>query len=391
MRILLLALLIGWTTCSQAIANFDAALPLPENIHMDVNAAKEDNHAFEPSAFFTPTRPEGKQLYTTLSSMPEQVFRGEIFTITLRSVVTAENIDSLQYRFEKGYGATLLSPSPQRRRNGRTYYDTFYFKATAAHLRLPDITPMLVYGFGYTVDSETLPGQTINATVLNPPNDFCGLLASDIALTHTKTSVYDPGHNIVIFSLDANRSDLHDFRLPQAISQNFESLKNGPRASNMTYFAVVPKRLSQLQWRYFNLNSRTFESVRIPIAVSDDSVSTMSDLTPKAHGHTTQKAIAIAILSVILTLLALWRRSWIVFSLGVLAGAYAAWLSIPLKQVCIEKGAKIFLLPMHNATVFETAPLRYNLEVQGHVKGYTKVRLHNNKIGWIKNEDTCTH
>jgi hypothetical protein len=66
-------------------------------------------------------------------------------------------------------------------------------------------------------------------------------------------------------------------------------------------------------------------------------------------------------------------------------------LLIPQKQICIKKGTKIRILPVNNATIFEVTKNKIQLTKIGSTKGFSKVELKNNKIGWIKNEDICSN
>ena len=71
--------------------------------------------------------------------------------------------------------------------------------------------------------------------------------------------------------------------------------------------------------------------------------------------------------------------------------AYTLYLSIPEQEVCIKAGSNIYLLPVENGTIFETTPRKYHLPKEGSVTNFTKVKLQNDKIGWVKNEDTCSY
>ena len=337
------------------------------------------------------TAPKARRLYTTVVSKPERLFEGEIFSVTLRSIVTTDLFESLQYHFSGGIGVELLSETPERELRDHAYYDRFYFKATDGMAMLPDITPSLTVEYEGEEFSDTIPGTKIDVTVLNPPKNFCGILADRFSISHAKTTVYDKGHNIIVFMADANRSDLGMFHIPSADKQDFESLQTLPHASSMSYFAVLPNTIETLNLQYFNLKTQRYDQINIPINVEDDLVSTMSDLRPVEHSHQAQKTYVFLALALLFLGLALWKRSWTLLVITVLAGGYAAWLNIPLRKVCIEKGAPIYLLPMRNATVFEIAPRRYILERQGHVKDYTKVRLLNDKIGWVEDENICAH
>lgn len=66
-------------------------------------------------------------------------------------------------------------------------------------------------------------------------------------------------------------------------------------------------------------------------------------------------------------------------------------MEIPAKEVCIKEGAKLHLLPVDNGTIFETTTSKLMLTKEGSTKGYTKIKLTNEKIGWVNNEDICSY
>ena len=333
----------------------------------------------------------GRQLYATVASLPKQLFVGQIFSIEIRAVVTTGGIEELRYRFNGGRDVERIETPPVRRYTNHTFYDRIYFKATGPNVRLPDITPILVFSRYYAERYAPIAGESIETTTLNPPKDFSGLIAKEVKILHTKTTPYDRDHVILVFMADVNQSDAQRFHLPQATAQGFESFRQERDNAAFTYYAVLPKTLHALRLSYFDLGQKEYRRLKIPIVVEDDSVSTQSDLKPTEQSHDFLKALVFGGLAAILLIAAAFKRSWFFFLLAVGAGGYAAWLGAPIRHVCIKQGSPLYLLPMRNATVFEIAPTNYELEVEGHIDGYTKVKLHNDKIGWVKDEDTCTH
>ena len=71
--------------------------------------------------------------------------------------------------------------------------------------------------------------------------------------------------------------------------------------------------------------------------------------------------------------------------------AYIIYLLVPSHKICIKQGSQIHLLPVYNGTIFETTTSQYSLMQEGNVEEFVKVKLHNEKIGWVKNEDICSH
>lgn len=381
MRLFLPLFLIGFLTLLRAEPTlYDGNETLPES----ETAAWYDTGAPTEKA-----DPESRKVYSTLQEAPSRVFMGEVFSILIRSVVTTEDFDELIYHFTDMEGLESLNPRPVREYRNHTFYDRFYFKVVASRARLPDITPILMFDDFTSSRPDPIGGSRLEVTVLNPPRDFSGVLAERFELRRSKTTVYDRKNNILVFMADANRSNLEDFRLPGPFTQNFESFRNDIGNASMTYYAVLPKTSENIRFSYFNLKTRRFEHLNIPIVIDDDTVSTQSDLKPTEHGHNYLKAVVFASVAGVFFIYFLLRRSVFALVVALAAGAYAAWLGAPIRHVCIKQGSAIYLLPMRNATVFEIAPARYELEVQGHIEGYTKVKLHNNKIGWVKDEDTC--
>lgn len=336
--------------------------------------------------------PEVKQkvLYQSYVKVPERVFKNEIFPLTVKTLSTIDRFSDISYSFAHGEGLRLLSEKPERIIEGRYYFDTFYFQATSDWLRTPDITAALLYSQFRTSNPTTLQGKSIDVVTLNPGADFANVLAETFDILNYKTTHYDRNHNIAVFSIQAQRCNIEAFRLKNITKQGVESIDVSPGISTMTYFAVIPKKLDNLTFSYFNLVSETFQSVLIPIIVDDDTVSTQSDLTPIDHKHTFIKIVAAGIVATVSLILLLLRRKLVYALFVLLPGLYIAYAAVPIQHACIKEGSPIYLLPMERGTIFEMTTYQYSLEVQGAIKGYTKVKLQNDKIGWVKNEDLCT-
>ncbi len=87
----------------------------------------------------------------------------------------------------------------------------------------------------------------------------------------------------------------------------------------------------------------------------------------------------------------LWRRKYIYLILIIVPLVYIAYLAVPEQEICIKQGAVIRLLPVDNGTIFETASSEYTLLKEGSVDNFVKVKLKNEKIGWVRNEDICSY
>lgn len=331
-----------------------------------------------------------KVLYLDYADIPERVFKGQIFPLTLKVLSTVGQIEELVYTFSTLRGLDLLSKEPERIIKGRYTYDTFYFVAKSQWLQTPNIRASLHLDDDFESNLATLSGKRLDVITLNPASNFANVIANDFNITGHKTTSYDQQSNILVFSAQASQAALDVFHLNSVIKQGLESIDVRSRISEMTYYAVIPKRVDNMVFTYFQLASEKFIEVSIPIIVDDDMVSTQSDLKPTEFRHKLLKiTIAGGIALVGLILLLLHKKLYYLVFI-IIPGIYIAYAAVPISHACIMENSPIYLLPMTNGTVFETTTYRQTLEVEGEIKGYTKVKLENNKIGWIKNEDLCT-
>jgi len=332
---------------------------------------------------------QAKLLYQSYFELPKKLFKGQVFTLTIKALSAREDYESLSYDFSGAIGLTLLSEEPTRRVDGPYLYDTFYFQVTGNRVKTPDISTSLKFKNLNNDLNETLEGVRIETVRLNPEKDFSSVLATDFKVLQYKTSQYDNQNNIVVFSAEAKMANLENFSLHVATKEGIDAYEEAFPHSNFTYFAVVSKQLNELKFSYFDLNTRHFKDVVIPIIVENDRVSTQTDLAPTQNTHALKKIILASIVSVLGLALFVARRKKFYLVIFIIPLFIVAKLAVPIEHVCITEDSNIYLLPMHNGTIFEQVPYRFTTEVLGTSKGFTKIRMQNNQIGWVKDENLC--
>ena len=330
-----------------------------------------------------------KVLYVSYDAVPNRVIKGEIFPVTLKALSTLRDFDDIEYEFSNYNGLKILDATPLREQKGKFFYDTFHMLVTGSTAKLPDVNASIIAPQEY--NSTMIKGEKLNVITLNPKKNFSNIIANSFELQEYKTTSYDNRHNIVVFVATAQNCDIKAMHFNNVYKQGMESATDSYDNAKITYFVVIDKRLEYFTFSYFNLLNNRYELVNVPIIVDDDSVTTQSDLKPRDQSHDTIKmyiALAISILGLILIL---FKQKYIYLIFILIPLGYTLYLSMPEKEVCIKKGSNIYLLPVTNGTVFETTPQEYHLLKEGSVANFTKVKLQNDKIGWVKNEDTCTY
>jgi len=332
-----------------------------------------------------------KVLYLSYKNYPKRVLKGEIFTVTIKTLSTVKDFTDVTYELSNSQGLKLLSEYPSRDMDARYYYETFYFLVTSRVARLPDIEATLLNYNEDQFKKTTLIGEKLNVVTLNPKKDFANIIADNFELQEYKTTSYDQNNNIVVFTATATNCDIAAFKFSNVVKQGAESIIESYYDSKITYYAVIDKEIKTFSFSYFNLKLNRFINVDIPIIVSDDSVTTQSDLKPKDQSHELLKMQIAAGVAFVGFIVILWRRKYIYLIFILIPLAYIAYIGVPSKEVCIKEGSDIHLLPVHNGTIFETTPSVYHLQKEGEAKDFTKVKLKNEKIGWVKNEDICSN
>ncbi len=331
----------------------------------------------------------GKVIYISYDEIPQRVIKGEIFPVTYKTLSTVKNFDDVLYEFSNHNGLEILDKSPQRVQKGKYYYDTFHMQAIQNKARIPDVEAFLMAPNDY--NATVLKGSKLNVIALNPSKNFSNIIANNFTLKEYKTTVYDNTHNIVIFIASAQNCDINKMHFNNVYKQGIESTSGNYTDAKITYFLIINKKIENFSFSYFNLLKNDYTSVTIPIIVNDDSVTTQSDLRPRDQSHDTIKmyiAAAIAFLGFIIILI---RRKTFYLTFIIIPLIYIIYLAIPQQKVCIKQGTKIRLLPVENGTIFETTQTQYHLIEEGKVQNFIKVKLTNNKIGWVKDEDTCSY
>jgi len=339
-------------------------------------------------ALFSNTDQTAESLLLAHTKIPTHLYVGEIFPLTIKLTPSELASGNIEYTLQNEEGLRIFSQTPHRRVKNDGVYDTFYFLVQSSTLRLPDITGSVTTTGGV---SNTLTGQSLNASTLNPPSTYANVLADTFKLVNYKTTAYNQESNIVVFTVKATRCNIATFALPNAIKQGFESKIPNLEESTMTYYAIIPNSEQTLDFTIFNLSKNRYESISIPIVVDDDAVSTQSDLSPTDARHTELKVGAAAIVAVLLIAMFYWRRwrGYLIASVAPLF--YVVYALLPNSNVCIKTNAPIYLLPIKNGTIFETTLQEEHFESENTVGEFIKVRLGDNKVGWVHERDLCSN
>ncbi len=331
-------------------------------------------------------KPQEQLIYLNLEKIPKKIYVGQIFPVTLK-ITSLEKEKPFFVRLKNGKDVSLVQ-EPDLIAQKAINHLTYYFKATGKNIRLPDFTaaydddPVHVY--------ET-KGVNLKAIRLNPPDDFCNVLAKNMELVNYQASSYTKQSNIVALQLKVYYGNYDDFQLGGSSNQGIDSYAGELNDTILFYYAIFPSEVEKISFSYFNLDKNRYEKFKIPIIVKRSSVSTQINLDPQGSEFTKFKIMATAVLIFFWLILWLNKKRWIYPVLILLAGGYLVTYLIPLKKVCIKPQSRLYLLPTPQSTPFMTFYERTIVKQMNHNSEYTKIKLPNDTIGWVKNEDICSN
>ncbi|WP_456381501.1 hypothetical protein [Hydrogenimonas sp.] len=387
-------LIIGWyqlfafTTIDEEPSVFvdPPALETPvEDLNAEESLVIEDLNDEEDPEISEPETPAERLIYLTIEDVPKKIYVGQIFPITVK-ITSLDKRRPYIVELENGKNVDVVKKHddiPPQAINRLTYY----FKAKGTSIRLPVFTVRYEDGTReYRIESVSL-----TAVKLNPPGEFSGVLARNMELINYQASSYDDGNNILALQLFVEYGNYRDFRLPGTFKQGIDSFEGDINGTTLLYYGVYPVGMEQVEFSYFNLEKNRYEKFQIPIIVKRSSVSTQTTLDPQASEFTKFKIVATS--TFILLWLFLWIRTrrWSYPILIAAATAYLLTYLIPLKNVCIKAETTLYLLPTKQSTPFMRLYEETTAKEMDRNDRYTKVQLPNNRIGWVKNEDLCSH
>jgi len=332
----------------------------------------------------------GKVLYMGYSKIPKRVVVGEIFSVTFKTVPTLKKFKNIKYTFSKPSGIKILHTKPKRSIVEQDHYDTFNFLVTKDEATLPNVTASIVGGALKSYPTASLKGEKLNVITLNPQENFANIIANSFELIEYKTTKFDDSKNILVFTAKAQNCDITTIKFADVFKQGAESTRESYLTSKITYFVVIDNTLETFSFSYFNLISNSYSEVNLPIILDDDSVVAQSDLKPKDQSKEQLKMKIAAAVALLIFLLILWKKKYKFLIILILPIGYIVSVVAPSKDVCVRSGANIHILPVPNGTIFEKTTQKSLMPNEGYVENFVKVKLKNDRIGWVKNEDLCT-
>ncbi|MDY0051473.1 MAG: hypothetical protein RBR65_02935 [Aliarcobacter sp.] len=329
-----------------------------------------------------------KNLYLSYKKVPNQTYKNQKIEIIVKALITTDNFDALSTSFSNSSNASVLNPnSSWRKVSNDTYENSYYFKIKQGNFRLPNISVRLLSN-GSTIDLSDLSSPSIRYSDIGTGDArFSGVIADKFILKAYKTKQYNNKEALTIIDVDAQNSNLEDFRIQGITEQGISNIKDEGGNQNLVYYFVTPIYEKKVILTYYNLATKSFKDIKIPLILQNELVSTQTDLNPNDSNFEKYKKIFVIIIFVLFLILFLIKRNKILMFLTFVFFIIALIYNLPNSKGLVKKDSYVYILPTKNSTIFFKVDNNQNVEILQRKNGFIKVLgLDNDFIGWIKEE-----
>ncbi|WP_428025232.1 hypothetical protein [Arcobacter sp.] len=332
-----------------------------------------------------------KNIYLSYKSFPEKIFKNQRFEIVLKAIIPVKDYDKIETRFINSQNMNVLNPeSPWIEQEDKTFENKFYFKAYENSFVIPTFQ-VAIYKDLQLVEVENIKPKEVSFSEIGKNIDnFSHVIAKDLVINAHKTKQYNNDELITIMDINAVESNLEDFYIKDVKEQGISKIEDNYPEQNLLYYLVLPVHAKKIDFSYYNTIEKRFVTIKIPIILENELVSTQTDLNPNKSNILLYKRVIFGSLFVVFLIIFIWKRKkiYLIFTLISCIGALI--YSIPNKTSILKKDSYVYILPTKKSTIFQKTDKDYIVEVSIKRGEFVKIIVEQgdkSMIGWVKEND----
>jgi hypothetical protein len=334
---------------------------------------------------------ESKELYLEYSSHPQRVFTGQKFDIELKALILkpADSYDKIITSFSKEDNIDILTSDIIWKKNKASEYKTtISYKIFQDEFVLPTIT-LSLYKNEEIVDFISIESPEIQYEKIAVNQKlFSKVIAKKLEVFTVKAKQYNNNILHTTINLKATNGNLEDFILNSySEDQGIDSLSDLYPIQNLYYYVMIPIHTKEIKFTYYNTESKGFVTMKLPIILDEELVSTQTELNPYNSSILIYKQILSGSLLLLFIILFIFKRKNIYLIFLMICIAIFTYLFIPNKKILLKENVNVYILPSNNSTVFKTLESKEIVEIVNEKKYFIKVLFNNQSIGWLKKDD----
>jgi hypothetical protein len=285
----------------------------------------------------------------------------------------------------------VINPeSPWTEQEDKTFENKFYFKAYENNFVMPTFQ-VAIYKNLELIEVQNIKPKEISFSEIGKNiNNFSSVIATDLVINAHKTKQYNNDELITIMDINATESNLEDFHIKDVKEQGISKIDDNYPDQNLLYYLVLPVHTKKLDFSYYNSLEKRFVTIKIPIVLENELVSTQTDLNPNKSNILFYKRVAFAALFVLFLAIFIWKRKKVYLIFILISAIGLLTYSIPNKTSILKKDSYIYILPTKKSTIFQKTNKDYLVEVSIKRGEFVKIIVgegDKSMIGWVKEND----
>ena len=327
-----------------------------------------------------------KILYVKEKTLPSKIlYVNEVIPYKITLLVLSQYSALQTEFFSENESVEVLNPKETWvLRNDGTLENTFYLKIKKVNYTIPSIK----------ITANTPEGQSQieiekkqdRAIFLERKADFSQVIASSLNILDSKVTSYDSQNNLAVLQLEATLSNLFDFKLFNYAQQGIESKSGDYKKAIVFYYVIIPKNTNEVAFEYFNTVQSKYLKIAIPNISQDERVSTQSDIKPKNNMQLYQ-VLGVLVLALVFFGLFLYKRKLLFMLASLFCLVIVFYLLSVKSSAVLRENIAIRIQPTLNSTIVLVTKNALKVEILSHKRGYYKVLLEDDRIGWVRESD----
>jgi hypothetical protein len=326
-----------------------------------------------------------QNIFLTLISSPKKVILSQRVPITIKATLARTDLNSIKAYFPKSSDYIVLNPDAKwQKLNENSYKTTYYLKYLSTKVSNKNVKVEVKFE-NRSKSSSTITIPKPKVVALKSDEFFSGVIAKEFEVISHSEKKYDDRYNIILMELNATLSNLGDFSVPYAKKSGVDEHIDKGETQKAYAYAIVDNRAKNFKFRYFNSKINHYKMISFDIVLKDQTLSTQTELNPQKNKYKIYKTIALLVVTFIILLVAIRKKSIVLSVIMIILFAYIAYINLPFKTITLKKGVGLKILPTQNSTIFYIVPYDLKATVAYENKKYYKVILPDGKlVGWVK-------
>ena len=216
--------------------------------------------------------------------------------------------------------------------------------------------------------------------ILPPPKNYAHIVSDNLKIINPIAAKYED-KIILNFNIRCNNCLLKDFNISN-YNQTLKLISTNEASLNI----ILPINTKKFSFYYFDPKTSTFKKVTVPIVLSQQTISTQTNVNPEENKFFTPLNILILVLIAFSLIVFLVYQKIFLLIFPIFLFIFFVVQFLPKGEIILKRNTKVRILPTPQSTIIYITPKSMVATILNKKNGYVKIKI-NNKIGWVKDEN----